>query len=253
MRGCSVCEGERWLCQRHPEKAYNASGCRCAVGLPCPACNVVSPSVSYSLRRHLVRPGDRMHAPYSQFVLVADALGLAAILVLKAEVPSLGDYITMECKQFPVTVKLPAFGPTKTVWDGRKMLNVEVCVEAFEPSLPGLATTSSGYREVIRNFISPVFVTFFERHVDWLEDTYGSDRKTWPMLLQFTCCIRNFIVHNDGKVDFKNPNAPAVSWHTLTYGPADQDRQVIGSEVTAADLLVLMFEVSDELDRLGCP
>jgi hypothetical protein len=39
MALCPVCRGERWVCENHRDKPWNASGCECGAGAPCPACN----------------------------------------------------------------------------------------------------------------------------------------------------------------------------------------------------------------------
>jgi uncharacterized protein YbaR (Trm112 family) len=40
---CVVCRGERWVCENHPDKPWNASGCECGAGAPCPGCNAKKP------------------------------------------------------------------------------------------------------------------------------------------------------------------------------------------------------------------
>ena len=44
-----------------------------------------------------------------------------------------------------------------------------------------------------------------------------------------------------------------VSWYGLSYGPAQNKKIAIGTDLAFADILILMLEMSDELDRLGCP
>lgn len=36
---CPNCGGERWVCENHPDKAWNAQGCECGAGMPCRICN----------------------------------------------------------------------------------------------------------------------------------------------------------------------------------------------------------------------
>lgn len=40
MKGCPRCQGLSWVCENHPEKAWDAMlGCECGAGMPCPNCN----------------------------------------------------------------------------------------------------------------------------------------------------------------------------------------------------------------------
>lgn len=39
---CGVCQDELWVCERHPDRAWNeklVGGCECGAGSPCKACN----------------------------------------------------------------------------------------------------------------------------------------------------------------------------------------------------------------------
>jgi hypothetical protein len=64
---------------------------------------------------------------------------------------------------------------------------------------------------------------------------------------------RNWIFHHQGVVNFENPKAPPVSWHHLTYGQADRGKLAVGGDLGFAEMVILIFELSDELDRLDCP
>lgn len=38
---CPRCAGERWVCENHPDRAWNQTerGCECGAGMPCGLCN----------------------------------------------------------------------------------------------------------------------------------------------------------------------------------------------------------------------
>lgn len=38
---CPTCDGERWVCEAHPDRPWNDTerGCTCGPGTPCPVCN----------------------------------------------------------------------------------------------------------------------------------------------------------------------------------------------------------------------
>lgn len=63
---------------------------------------------------------------------------------------------------------------------------------------------------------------------------------------------RNAMSHKN-VITFKNPNAGNVSWHHISYGPADNGRALIGGGMEIGDVMILLFEVSEELDRQNAP
>ena len=77
-------------------------------------------------------------------------------------------------------------------------------------------------------------------------------RTNWPPLLNFASVVRNAISH-DGKVFFQTDNPAPSQWYQLSYSYADHGKKIIGEELEFGDLLLLMFELSDELDKRNCP
>ena len=100
--------------------------------------------------------------------------------------------------------------------------------------------------------IAPIFLMFFEPYNDWLDDTYGrGSAPTWPPVLNFARVLRNSIAHNG--IHFRNPEAPPVSWRTLSYGPANEGKKIIGRDMSLGDVLGLMFEADEALRALNAP
>jgi len=100
--------------------------------------------------------------------------------------------------------------------------------------------------------VGPVFVEFFERHREWLEDHFVT-RSNWPPLFNFASAVRNAISHG-WRIKFITKKKPApASWYHLSYSEADNGREIFGTDIEFGDVVLLMFEMSDELDKLGCP
>jgi hypothetical protein len=104
---------------------------------------------------------------------------------------------------------------------------------------------------VLLRTITPTFVEFFEEHVDWLLRNVNADRSKWSPLWNFARVVRNAITHRG--LSWENANAPPVSWRGLTYSRADKGIDVVGRDFLYGDFLLLMLDLSDELDQLGCP
>jgi hypothetical protein len=130
---------------------------------------------------------------------------------------------------------------------------------AFHPNKPKpvppgkTQTTVQGYGHYVLGAVTPVYVDFWEKHRRWIRATCGAESYKWPPLFEFARMVRNFISHHAGHVHFDNPNAPSVTWHHLRYSPADEGKLVIGTEIQLAELIILLFELGDELDKLSCP
>ena len=111
---------------------------------------------------------------------------------------------------------------------------------------------SSGFVSVQDNLISPVFGAFMERQREWYDPNVTAQFAAWPEVLKFARTVRNAAAHY-GRLTIKNPKSLPMTWRGLTYQATDNGRQVIGGDLTAADLIILMNDVSVEMDRIGAP
>ena len=110
------------------------------------------------------------------------------------------------------------------------------------------------YMRFVVETTASLFMTFFASYDEWLLANVSTDRNRWPELLRFANRIRNAVAHR-GAISWDNPNPTIqpVEWHGFRYSHSDNRRHIIGSEIHLAALIVLMFELSDELDHLGAP
>ncbi len=97
--------------------------------------------------------------------------------------------------------------------------------------------------------ISVVFVNFYDKYNDWLHDNVSGKPRDWPDVLQFTRLVRNAMAH-DGCILIRGERAVGAKWHHLAYEKADNGTRLIGTSLHAGDLLILLVEASQELDRL---
>ena len=44
-----------------------------------------------------------------------------------------------------------------------------------------------------------------------------------------------------------------MKWYNLQYGPADNGKPVLFNDMALGDFIALLFEMSNELDKLGAP
>ena len=111
------------------------------------------------------------------------------------------------------------------------------------------ANTSSGLWPIRHRNDHASLRGLFREEPSTLIAKYGEKTRPWPPIFQFIRAIRNFISHSSGKVHFDYKNDPAVSWHHLRYSVKDEGRQVIGGDIDIAELIILLVEFGDALDR----
>lgn len=186
------------------------------------------------------------------FTFIADLISYQVMLFGLAETP-LGETSKsiFACRTANMDLYVPmwdfadsplsgAFPPTFYLFTKAKMP---------EPEGPSI----HGVQSVSERLNCAIFSVFAERVCDWARHCYDSDPKNWPPNINFGRVVRNAIVHG-GKIKFTNPAADPVSWHGLTFSPADNGTVAINAGLlSGGDLIVLMLEMELELNALGAP
>jgi hypothetical protein len=172
-----------------------------------------------------------------------------------------GRYMSFESLVFDVEVRLPLGTVVETIAQRIPVNSTDLSIlekswdymaprpgEAFGPNLGALNT----------RIITPLFVEFYEDARQWLEDEARKTHKVqyvwtlWANVWQFGRIIRNALSHGAGRVDIRDETFVPITWHSITYGHA-QNGQSIWTDLSLADLVILVLEMNDELDRLGYP
>jgi len=113
--------------------------------------------------------------------------------------------------------------------------------------IPASAILNLGIFE--RQFLAlerSMFVSYFERDRPQIEAKYSKDTTRWPGDWNFGRIVRNSAAHND-EVVFNNLKAVPVTWHNLTYSPADNGRKILHVDLWPADLMCLMMDLDSHL------
>ena len=158
-------------------------------------------------------------------------------------------------RQFPLTLTLPQTGPLEQLLQGRRadVIQLRFGSPPAEAPLGSPRTVPVGtLHTVFANALSPTFVQFYEDNCKWVEKNVNSDVHKWPAAWNFGRVIRNAMSHG-GSINIDSKVAPNVSWHHLTYGHDQNKQRVIGTELYFTDLMILMIEMADDLDRANAP
>jgi hypothetical protein len=200
----------------------------------------------------MIGPDDRMYMTVSDICVLSDAIWLAGASVMGAAhtVPLQGKTFDLESAQFPVVLKLPSIAPFFYAFHNAPgPISYQIGFVPFTP--PDIHHKTGSLRSIHHAVFSAYLVIFYERHKDWIAVTYTSDPDKWPEPFRFLRAMRNAIAH-DGKIGLRPKDRPVV-WHHVKYDQASNGRSVLPDELSVGDILILLFEVSDELDRLGAP
>jgi hypothetical protein len=205
--------------------------------------------------RVLNKDQHRLFDPLYKLLIIVDGIGLGMAAALLGRIEQ-GFYSQATSNEFGLFVKFPYLTPTASLARGEPMIEIAF---AFHPTHPQpvldgqTRTTVQGHGQNVLEAVTPVYVDFWEKHRRWIRRTCGTESYKWPPIFEFARMVRNFISHHAGHVHFDNQNAPAVTWHHLRYSSADEGKRVVGTDIQLAELIILLFEIGDELDRLGCP
>lgn len=123
---------------------------------------------------------------------------------------------------------------------------IEVHEIPINQSPPSHPITLTGMQGVHGSMIASAFVQYFESNRKAVESKYSSNVQSWPATWNFGRVVRNALAHK-GIINIQNANATPASWRTLTYGPAQNGRQLLYQDLTAVELILLMKEMDSLL------
>ena len=196
----------------------------------------------------------RLFNQFSTLLIVVESIAKAFTVTARQPLDwKPGDHADFECAQFPLEVHLPLWGSIEATLKGIELGTIEIGIFSTASKSPGSTADLVRIRHrLFCDLITPGFTELYEDAVPWLLANVNGDRSLWPEPWNFARLVRNAISHG-GTLNLDNPNAVTGSWHHLTYGPAQNKKQIIGTELLFPDILILMLEMSDKLDQLGCP
>jgi hypothetical protein len=189
------------------------------------------------------------HRLYDRFYYLSVAVAGCCVAGAQIQKTAPGSYVLMACKSLPLSVRFPVHGVVEKAFKGEFPSHIEYGIEGSASKPKAGKVHVLGY--VFLNFINPVFVEFYEAYKDWIFKKYGHQSR-WPETWRFARVVRNAISHN-GCIRIDSPKEAAASWQALTYSHADNGKKILGPDLMAPDLLILMVEMDAALTRDGAP
>lgn len=149
-----------------------------------------------------------------------------------------GDYVSIAGLNSNEKIRLPLYKPIAVALKNEKPDEVELIVENVKANSKGKPIGTYIASETINYICSPFFLSF-----------YDNNYTTWPNSWRMGWVVRNAISHN-GLIHYKNMSDPGVTWNGITVTPDMQNHKVLGNLMNAADLLILMFDMEDALNKI---
>jgi hypothetical protein len=168
-----------------------------------------------------------------------------------------GTYMAFECRQFDAELRLPNGGVVETLIQSIPVNSIEIGIleKSFNFHEAGEGETllrlGKNFTNIETKLITPFFVEFFEDYRPWIDANLSRDFTKWPNDWQFGRIVRNAAAHN--AVSINDQKFVPVNWYGLSYGPAQHGRPIFDSDMGLADIVILMIEMNDSLDKLGAP
>jgi hypothetical protein len=211
----------------------------------------------------LVYAGERLFPTLEYIAIFSDLFGCGYFVAGQKSVPPKpGDAIGFDSNIFPVQFRLAPFGLFRIALWGGDVGGIEFRIDPKFPGPPIDIDEALRIKAVNELFFNAALVVFYERHRPWINSTYGSnsaDREKWPEILRFAWALRNAAAHHGGALNITDKSVRAVEWHHLKFDHTHTGYKVLGglaggdAALSIGDVAIFLVEMSDELDRLGCP
>lgn len=205
-----------------------------------------------------VRPvlkGERMFPIIWDLSVLFDAIYIAYLRVKNGQALPPGGHISLLAKLSPLSPKITIGGPFVAVIEKRDVGGMDVAFGPLDANA-NFALETGQFQSILTSVTTMLFKKFFESHKQWIRDNCHEDTEQWPEIFRFGWAVRNAFAH-DGKIDIRDKrNGVArrpVVWAGVSLTKADNGANIIGPILEPGDLINLLFEISDELDHLGCP
>jgi hypothetical protein len=188
------------------------------------------------------KKGDRFHEHIFDVLVFCSLLCKAANSTEHSAVPP-GSFAKVECELLPFEILFEAHQPADCAMidqvPGRLSLPVRLKLKEHHPF------RTEGTASITLRMFAAIFALAYEGPLNWQREVDSNPAK-WPPVLAFCRVVRNAIAH-DGRVRIANAKAPPVSWRGLTYGYGDNGKALLGPGVGTGDLLILLFDLDEEL------
>lgn len=202
--------------------------------------------IMLSIKYNVIRGQSRLYDILSTYIVLNECFFRAFSEDTSDWQP--GEWMFYQCQAIGAyQVRLPLVGPVRGVKSGRTWDYISLTIAEFhgrpDPRLAEVNVNAFAFK-----LLTPFFTEFYENHVPLIREKFSGNPAEWPGVWNFARVIRNAIAHG-GSLAIDSPNAPVARWQSLVYGHEQNGRAIFGTDIAVGDLLILMFELSKQLDE----
>lgn len=200
----------------------------------------------------VIRNNSRLCNPMNEILVLTSALSYSMLTLTEAAKPAVDPNLcfNLPCARYTFSINVPIFGPIEGILKNETVTEMTLQAKVMPPAEEGTTRVQLG--NILLNIVGPIFCNYYERQAEWLKANVDQSPQNWPGLLNFARVVRNAVVHF-GRIRIDNPNAQAVSWRGVSYGPSDNGREIYVHDLNTGDFIALMVEIDHEMNALGAP
>ncbi len=201
------------------------------------------------MREVILKKGDRIFDHIYPFLVFMDSFYVSMRIHKDGWIEKdYSGYVTIEGKSTRMDVRLPIYGPVKSVVENKRPIQIEIVFLDKVSERPEERNVTS---EIIEYIFYPLFINFYESVKSEMLIRTGSTPKyqnNWESeSFRMGWLVRNSLSH-DKKINFKDSTSRNIKWRGIVINQTNHD-EPIHKHLNFTDIFILMFDIDEELNK----
>jgi hypothetical protein len=201
------------------------------------------------VREVILKKGDRIFDHIYPFLVFMDSFYVSMRIHKDGWIEKdYSGYVTIEGKSTRMDVRLPIYGPVKSVVENKRPIQIEIVFLDKVSERPEERNVTS---EIIEYIFYPLFINFYESVKSEMLIRTGSTPKyqnNWESeSFRMGWLVRNSLSH-DKKINFKDSTSRNIKWRGIVINQTNHD-EPIHKHLNFTDIFILMFDIDEELNK----
>ncbi len=201
------------------------------------------------MKRIILNKGDRIFDHLYPFLVFMDSFYVSMRIHKDGWIEKdYSGYVTIEGKSTRMDVRLPIYGPVKSVVENKRPIQIEIVFLDKVSERPEERNVTS---EIIEYIFYPLFINFYESVKSEMLIRTGSTPKyqnNWESeSFRMGWLVRNSLSH-DKKINFKDSTSRNIKWRGIVINQTNHD-EPIHKHLNFTDIFILMFDIDEELNK----
>lgn len=204
------------------------------------------------MRKVTLKKSDRIMNHIYPFLVYMDSLYFS----MKIQIDGIlekdySGYFTIEGMSVKMEVRLPIYGPVRSVIENRKPDFVDVLF-VDNDEVGKIIGERSFTSEIIDFIFYPMFINYYESVKPQIVNIMGSssrNQSNWTNnTFRMGWLVRNSLSH-DKKISFSDSTSREIEWRGKVIKTSDNN-DPIHQHLNFTDIFILMFDIDEELNKV---